>query len=391
MESSLAVPVGALNELHAHVGVGTVVPVDTPLALRVAVKAKLQELSVRAFEITTRLIFPVDDMVVQDAHGDSDAVSVVMALQSCGSVDVFQGCYEVADYKTKKTFKMESSNKCVFLCDKIVYSLATSAVYVHCACSKLPSASSICLPVAIRMYSCPFKKELDTNEVRGGSTRLFLHDGVGGLGCTYSAKRWKNVLDHLDDCRHNPETKRRERKQAKRKKNKLVDVSCEICGHCFRNKNSYFKHKSRKHPLQHAPTKKPDLNALPGIVPINFEIPVASPVDTWSVAETSPVDACSTAETGDMSLLLELIEASEEGAQQAEPERMKSDSAHDTNARPKRRLRRRRKKLPSLDDDVPVFSFDDRDRIYDTVRDIFARRTFDSRQENASIMPVSCR
>ena len=36
MESSLAVPVGALHELHAHVGVGTVVPVDTPLALRVA-------------------------------------------------------------------------------------------------------------------------------------------------------------------------------------------------------------------------------------------------------------------------------------------------------------------------------------------------------------------
>ena len=175
MESSLAVPAGALNELHAHVRVGTVVPVDTPLALRVAVKAKLQELSVRAVEMTTRLISPVDDMVIQDAHGDSDAVSVVMALQSCGSVDVFQGCYEVADYKNKKTVKMDSSNKCVFLCDKIVYSLATSAVYVHCASSMLPSASSICVPVAIRMYACPFKKALDANEVRGESTRFFIH------------------------------------------------------------------------------------------------------------------------------------------------------------------------------------------------------------------------
>ena len=385
LATTLCIPESAPLGIVQPTSATSTTTIDTPAALRVAVSVKLAELKVVVRTITTCIIAPAGDVsVVQDVHATDESVSMLMPFQASACIDIFVGCYDVADFKTKKTIKMRR-NECVFFRDKLVYSLPTSAAYVHCACSMLPSASSICVPAAIRMYACPFKKKLDANEVRGESTRFFIHDDGDGLGCTYSAKRWKNVLDHLDNCRHNPDTERRKHKQAKRKQSKLVDVTCEICGHRFRNKNSYVKHKSRKHPLHHAPSTNPDLNALLGIVSTNFEIPVASPVDTWSVAET-----------GDISSLLEFIEAPEEEARPAEPARMKSDSKHVTKMQLESRLRRRRKKLRLLDDDLPVFSFNDKDRIYDTVRDIFAtvtkadvRQPAGKREYNASELSMS--
>jgi hypothetical protein len=386
-----------------------VASVDLPAGLCGAIALKLAELKVCTKKITASIVTPSsgEDMVIQDRYADNDSVSVVMALQSSVSVAVFAGCYDVADYKTKKTFKIDNSNA-LFFRDRLVYSLTTPAAYIHCACSVSGSAPLTCAPVATRLYACPFKPALAENEVRGKSKRLSTDEvSPTDLGCEYSAKRWKNVLDHLENCRHNPDIERRKLKQAKRKQHKLVEVACEVCGQSFTNKNSYVKHKTRKHSWPHRsaePISVDDLNALLGLYPVS---PSSSTKNQEPAAIVEP-PIVHTVEAPALQIDAVAANAVDKASAPIYEELNIVETSPPSNASPKSNafganklirapthLKRRPKSHEVQLADPPVYAFNDRDRIYAIVQDVFAevtkadiRQPAGKREHNASEMSM---
>ena len=190
------------------------------------------------FRRTTRRDVAFRDVVIQ---GGAKHVCVILPIRGEGSITL-SSC-ESAVKRVKHVIQLPDS-MCVVFTSNLMYSLVQTDMYLHITCNADDTESivKVCTPVK---YACPYKTSLDFGDVRMYPRRFV--PSVTSVGCDYSASRWKNVLDHLVFCKHNPETDKCIVKQEKRRKLKQISVQCEICQHAFTNRNSLVQHKRRHH------------------------------------------------------------------------------------------------------------------------------------------------
>jgi hypothetical protein len=177
-----------------------------------------------------------------------DTASVVCVLLCVAG----QGVLTLAppSEKEKPTLKMNKihlqHSHCVLYKCNVTYAVQqSSATYLHFVCARGDVAVDVAVHQVIR-FPCPYNRMTEFGDVRAYHRS---YDPSSTGECTYRGAKWKNVLDHLMNCKANTDIDRRTASQAKRRERNKKKVWCDLCDHPgFDMLNTLVQHKRRHHP-----------------------------------------------------------------------------------------------------------------------------------------------